>query len=126
MEKIIAIGIGGGVGAVGRYLLMLATGKYHTETLPLGTLAANLIGCLLIGILWSYFEKIHISNEFRLFLFTGVLGGFTTFSTYARETIQLFKTGSHIQAFSYLMLSNLLGLCMVVIGFFLTQKFLRG
>ena len=105
---------------------MLATGKYHSETLPLGTLAANLTGCLLIGILWSYFEKVHISNEFRLFLFTGVLGGFTTFSTYARETIQLFKTGSHIQAFSYLIFSNLLGLCMVVIGFFLTQKFLRG
>ena len=126
MEKIIAIALGGGLGAVGRYLVMLAAGEYHTESLPLGTLMANLLGCLLIGIFWSLFDRIQISNEFRLFLFTGVFGGFTTFSTYARETVQLFKTGEHIQAFSYLILSNFLGLSMVAIGFLLTHKLLRG
>ncbi len=126
MEKIIAIALGGSIGAVGRYLIMMVAGKYHTEALPLGTLFVNLAGCLLIGVLWSLFDKIQISNEFRLFLFTGSLGSFTTFSTFARETVQLFKTGEHFQAFSYLILSNVLGLSMVAAGFLLTHKFIRG
>lgn len=125
MEKIIAIAFGGAIGSVGRYLISLAAGDYHTQTFPTGTFVANLLGCLLIGTFWSLFDRIQIDNTFRLFLFTGFLGGFTTFSTFARETVQLFKVGEHVQAIAYLALSNVSGLAMVAIGFTLGHKFLR-
>lgn len=125
MEKIFAVALGGAVGSVGRYLIALAAGRYHTQTFPAGTFIANLLGCLLIGILWALFDRVHISNEVRLFIFTGFLGGFTTFSTFARETTQLFHMGEHLQAFTYLALSNISGLAMVAIGFIVVHRFMH-
>ena len=125
MKGILAIGIGGGIGAIARYAVAVCAEKFTPVNFPLGTLAANLLGCLLIGFLWSSFERVHISREFRLFLFTGFLGGFTTFSTFARETEEFFKTGQSLHAVAYILLSNLLGISMVALGFFLSQRFVR-
>ncbi len=128
MKQLIAIafiGLGGGLGSVARYGLAVAATRYTPVDFPLGTLAANLLGSLCIGILWGYFDRVHISHEFRLFLFTGFLGGFTTFSSFAREAVQLARAGEGGTALAYVLLTNFLGLALVVLGFFLCQRLSR-
>ena len=125
MKGILAIGLGGGIGAIARYAVAICAEKLTPVNFPLGTLAANLLGCLLIGFLWSTFDRVQISREFRLLIFTGFLGGFTTFSTFALETEEFFKAGEPLHAISYLLISNLLGISMVALGFLLSQRIIR-
>ena len=122
MLKLIAVMAGGGLGAAFRYWLFLLVQKFTQAEFPAGTLAANLLGCLLIGFLWSLFEGTRLAHEWRLFIFTGFLGGFTTFSTFARETTQLFRAEEWKTAFVYLALSNIAGLALVLAGHLLSRR----
>lgn len=126
MIKLLAVALGGAIGSSGRYLISLAVESMSNSKFPFETLAANLIGCFLIGILWGYFERLSISNEFRLFLFTGILGGFTTFSTFARENIQLFKVGEPMAAVTYILASNVIGVGLVAAGFVISTHLMHA
>lgn len=125
MIKILAVALGGAIGSAGRYLTSLAVESISNSRFPYETLAANLIGCFVLGLFWGYFEKFSISNEFRLFLFTGILGGYTTFSTFARENVQFFKIGEPVSALGYIVISNFAGLCLVAAGFLIANYFLQ-
>ena len=122
MLKLLAIMSGGALGASFRHLMFLLFQPLGGEVFPAGTMAANLTGSFLIGFLWSFFENTNLAHGWRLFIFTGFLGGFTTFSTFARETTQLFRAGQWKTGLIYLAASNLLGIFMVVAGYALTRR----
>ncbi len=97
MKNFVAVFVGGGVGAALRYWMYGAAGKLLGADFPYGTLLVNIIGCFMIGFLMSVFEERFIVQPIlRIFLTVGILGGFTTFSTFSFETIALLRDGSYL------------------------------
>ena len=121
MKLILLIGTGSFIGGIFRYLLSLLVHSKTTTHFPLGTLIVNIIGCFLIGIILGFFDKGQISHEWRLFLATGFLGGFTTFSAFSSETFILFREGSVGYALLYVLASVLIGLLATYIAYLLVK-----
>ncbi|GIX08207.1 MAG: hypothetical protein KatS3mg115_2610 [Candidatus Poribacteria bacterium] len=111
------VAVGGALGAVGRYLLAIGSARLLGPGWPWGTLLANWVGCLLIGLLFGLgVERAMLPPALRLLFLTGFLGAFTTFSTYALETVQLLREERLIAAAGNLLANNLGGLLLVVLG----------
>jgi len=88
----VMVAFGGGIGALLRYLLTFLVYGKDTPAFPYGTLLVNLLGCLGIGLLAGYFNKHPEPMYLKFFAITGILGGFTTFSTFSLETFNLLAT----------------------------------
>lgn len=122
LKSILLIGLGGAIGSIFRYLTTLLIGKYWTNHLPLATLITNVVGCLLIGIFIGLLDRQQApNNELKWLLVTGFCGGFTTFSTFSLENINLLQNGNVGTAFLYIGLSVILGLAAVWLGLFLSK-----
>lgn len=121
MKEILLVLVGSGIGGVLRYLT--ACGLKNTGiNFPLGTFAANLCGCLLIGFFCVLALKGHVSESAKLLLTTGLCGGFTTFSTFMNENLALLRGGEVLQFALYTGLSIVLGLLMVWLGMLVAEK----
>jgi CrcB protein len=123
MLKLLFIALGGAAGSVFRYLLQGWVQRATPGTFPTGTLVVNLLGCLAIGFLAGYFSGPQlVREELRIGLTVGVLGGFTTFSTFGLETFNLANEGALRLALLNIVLSCACGLAAVWIGYRLAER----
>ena len=117
MRSILYVGAGSFIGGILRYLLTTWTYKILDPSFPYGTLAVNVLGCVVIGFLAGLAEsRLTFTTDARLFLFVGILGGFTTFSAFAWDTFSLARNTQSIAALSNIALQLVLGLLAVWIG----------
>lgn len=115
--------LGAGLGGVARYSSGLLLARFSAFTIfPVSTFTVNIVGSLLMGLIAGWFSMRHGMPEgWRLFLTTGVLGGFTTFSAFSLETVQLIENGNLAIAFIYIILSVLLGSGALLSGLYLMR-----
>jgi CrcB protein len=118
--KIILVLAGGAIGTLARFYTSGFTQKYVSNGFPIGTLMVNLLGSFIIGLLWGLFEN-QPTSQLRTFLFVGILGGFTTFSAYSIETINLFKDGNIRFAVLNILLNNILGILLALAGLMIAK-----
>ena len=118
MGGVLLVGIGGGIGAMSRYGFSLLVGRVWPLGFPLATLLTNIIGSLAMGLLVGWLAKAMPSwaAEGRLFLAVGVLGGFTTFSSFSLDTIALIERGEIGQAGLYAVLSVVVSVVALYLG----------
>lgn len=117
MQRVIYVGIGGGIGAVIRYLITKQSAGLFNCNIPLGTLIVNVLGGFLIGMIMELSVSTDfISPNLKLFLTTGIMGGLTTFSTFSYETITLMNDGRYLLGFSNIFLNLFLSLGGVILS----------
>lgn len=120
MKQLLFIFFGGGLGSVLRFLMSLYTQKWWTfHNFPLGTFMVNTIGCFVIGVFSAYFLR--NPSDLKYFLIAGFCGGFTTFSTFSLEGLQLFQQQEYGTLLCYFLLSIVVGLVLTYVGFNLSK-----
>ena len=123
LTTIVAVASGGAIGATLRLLLNGWINKSFVYTLPLGTLFVNLLGSLLIGMLFAYFHfNTSLSPQIKTFLVTGILGALTTYSTFAIESFFLLEAGHYTHAFANMALNVFGTILFAGIGYILIMQ----
>lgn len=121
-SQLLLLAAGGSIGTILRFFVYQTADKYLNKHLPWGTLLVNLFGSLAIGILWGYLDKSSVSPAIRLFIFMGLLGSFTTFSTFAYDSFYLLNQQAFKLFFINLLLNNILGILLCGGGYYLMKN----
>ena len=118
LPQLLLVGLGGFLGSISRFVMAGVFNRFSPALgFPLGTLTVNILGCFLIGLLHGLTEtRSLLGSDARIFLFIGILGGFTTFSTFGFESLALLKDGAILKTSANIILHVLLGLSAVWIG----------
>lgn len=121
MSQLLYVAAGGAIGASVRYLSVIAFTRWLGPLFPYGTLAVNTLGSLLIGICAGLMIKEHMNQDMWMFLVVGILGGFTTFSSFSFEVVSLIERGQGLAAIGYITASLILGIGAAFLGMTLTR-----
>ncbi len=122
MIKVFLLIIGGAIGSALRFEVSTWMQRSMLYSFPIGISSVNVIGSFLIGFCWSIAEAYNFSTNTRAFLFTGLFGGFTTFSSFALDTMVLMRTGEYKMALLNVLASNILGLIAAFLGIILGKN----
>lgn len=117
MLRFFVIGLGGAIGSLLRYFIGGLDYRFSGGVLPVSTLVVNVTGSLVIGFFWGIMDRFVVSPNIRLFIFIGVLGGYTTFSTFSLETFNLLRDGEYRIAVVNMALSVVLSIGAVFVGY---------
>lgn len=127
MKLYLIVAFGSGLGGILRYFISDFVQRSSPSLFPYGTLAVNIIGSFIIGLVLFYFDSLKfISSEMRLFLTVGLCGGLTTFSTFSYETVKLFQDSEFLFAGANILLNVVLTTVAVYLSYILSKLFIGG
>ena len=119
----LAIALGGALGALSRWALSRFITTRLSTAFPLGTLFVNLLGCFFFGVVAGFLaRRLELRSEVSLFLLTGFMGSFTTFSTYAHDTLNLWRTEGFLASSGNILAQTVLGILFVYAGLWVTNR----
>ena len=122
IKSLLIVGLGSFCGGALRYYISTLMKSACGQGFPWGTLSVNLVGCLLIGLLLGIFSRCGVqSNSWFLLLTVGFCGGFTTFSTFANESLQMLQSGNTLNLIIYILASVIVGIALVALGYWLVK-----
>lgn len=125
MLRFFIVGLGGAIGTMLRYFMGGLDYRFSGGVFPVSTLVVNVSGSLVIGFLWGAIDRFAIPPNLRLFIFIGILGGYTTFSTFSLETFNLMRDGEYRIAIANALLSVILGIGAVFAGYVLSKTLMN-
>jgi CrcB protein len=124
LSHLILVVVGGGIGAGLRYLINFFVTRQMGASFPWGTLSINIAGCLAMGVFIELLaQRANASAELRMFVATGILGGFTTFSAFSLDFAVLWERGATVPAFGYLFASVIGSVLALFLGLWLARNF---
>lgn len=122
IKSLLIVGMGSFIGGSLRYALSILMKNICGQGFPWGTLTVNLIGCFIFGIVFASFNKhLSLTHPWCLLLTTGICGGFTTFSTFANESIQMLQNGNWAHFISYVAISVIVGMGLIALGYLIIK-----
>ena len=124
MLKVIIVGFGGFFGSIFRYLIYLLSNNLIGYSFPFGTILVNVLGCFLIGLIYQIFsDTISLSDNLKLFMTIGFLGGFTTFSAFSLDVFLLYQSNSKLVAIIYIFITLVLSLLAMLGGMWIFKAY---